>query len=62
MMAKKLVATFPKALFVRADGDDFIAYATQTAAVEDDGPTEVARYELVEVKQLEKVVQESHER
>jgi hypothetical protein len=49
---------FPKELFVRKDQNDFLAFPARAQAVDEDGPTEVATYELVETKSLKKVVKE----
>lgn len=52
---------FPKTLYVRTASDDeslVEAFQTFHEAVEDDGPTEVGVYELVDTKTFEKTTQE----
>lgn len=53
---------FPKKIYVRMcdeDADCLEAFSTQPDAVDGDGPTEVATYELVESHLLEKVTKVS---
>lgn len=50
--------TFPKVVFVSlrepGDGEFFVCENRKMDAIEDDGPTKVATYQLVEVHTLEK--------
>jgi hypothetical protein len=54
---------FPKVLFVRRDSQNAVfdpfAYTREQDAVEDDGPTGVARYELMSVRRLRKTIVEA---
>jgi hypothetical protein len=54
---------FPKVLFVRSDSNnavfDPLAYTRVQDAVGDDGPTNVAQYQLVTVRRLRKEVVEA---
>jgi len=54
---------FPKVLFVRRDSSngifDPLAYTREQDAVEDDGPTSVARYQLVSARRLKKQIVET---
>jgi len=47
---------FPKKLYVQINEQGVWAFHTPTEAIEGDGPTEVAIYELVSSKVLGKVV------
>jgi hypothetical protein len=52
---------FPTVLFIRNDDSNnekasMLAYASELDAVENDGPTLVARYELVGVRELVKML------
>jgi len=51
---------FPKVLYVHEEGEDedafFVANRDLMDAIEDDGPTDVATYELVKTAWLKKTV------